>query len=61
MFLLFVLITSQVDFVIGSFLGPQDDEEKAKGFVGYNCKFLSTIFVNTKQYYGKFNVFTYVY
>ena len=61
MFLLFVLIASQVDFVIGSFLGPQDDEEVAKGFVGYNCKFLSTIFVNTKQNYGKFTVFTYVY
>jgi solute carrier family 12 sodium/potassium/chloride transporter 2 len=40
MFLLFVLIASQIDFVIGSFLGPQTDEEIAKGFVGYNCKFL---------------------
>jgi len=40
MFLLFVLITSQIDFVIGSIMGPQDDEEVAKGFVGYNCKFL---------------------
>jgi hypothetical protein len=40
MFLLFVLITSQVDFVIGSFLGPQDDDEIAKGFVGYNCESL---------------------
>jgi len=61
MFLLFVLITSQVDFVIGSILGPQNDEEIAKGFVGYNCKFLSIIFVNTKQNDGKCNVFTYVY
>jgi hypothetical protein len=40
MVLLFVLIASQIDFVIGSFLGPQNDEEIAKGFVGYNCKFL---------------------
>jgi len=52
---------SQVDFIIGSFLGPQNDEEIAKGFVGYNCKFLSTIFVNAKQSYGKCNVFTCVY
>jgi hypothetical protein len=40
MCLLVVLIASQIDFMIGSFLGPQDDEEIAKGFVGYNCKFL---------------------
>ena len=33
--LLFLLLTSQVDFIIGSFL-PTNDEEKAKGFVGYN-------------------------
>jgi len=61
MVLLFVLITSQVDFLIGSIMGPQDDEEIAKGFVGYNCKFLSTIFLITKQNYGKCNEFTYVY
>jgi hypothetical protein len=48
MCLLFVLIASQIDFVIGSFMGPQDDEEIAKGFVGYNCEFLSTILVNTQ-------------
>jgi hypothetical protein len=40
MCLLFVLIASQVDFVVGSFLGPQNDEEIAKGFVGYNGMFL---------------------
>ncbi|KAJ9588117.1 hypothetical protein L9F63_018508, partial [Diploptera punctata] len=38
MVLLFVLIASQVDFVVGSFLGPQDDEEISKGFVGYNLE-----------------------
>ena len=33
--LLFLLLCSQIDFLIGSFL-PTNDEEKAKGFVGYN-------------------------
>ena len=37
--LLFLLLCSQVDFIIGSFL-PTDDEEKAKGFVGYNYSVL---------------------
>lgn len=37
MFLLVVLIAAQVDFIVGSFLGPIDNEEKAKGFIGYDC------------------------
>ena len=37
--LLFLLLTSQIDFIIGSFL-PTSDEEKAKGFVGYNVTVL---------------------
>ncbi len=39
MFLLFLLLTAQVDFIIGSFLPPSDDA-MSKGFVGYN----STVF-----------------
>ena len=35
-FLLFILIIAQVTFVIGSILGPTDDDEKAKGFLGYD-------------------------
>lgn len=27
-----------VDFMIGSFIGPKSDEERAKGFLGYNSK-----------------------
>ena len=37
--LLFLLLCSQVDFIIGSFL-PTNDEEQAKGFVGYNYSVL---------------------
>jgi len=36
--LLFVLIFSQIDFIIGSFWGPLDDLEQAKGFVGYSSE-----------------------
>ena len=39
MLMLVILIAAQVDFVVGSFLGPINDEEKSKGFVGYNCKY----------------------
>jgi hypothetical protein len=35
-----ILIVAQVAFVIGSIMGPMDDSEKAKGFVGYSGKFL---------------------
>ena len=36
MVLLIVLILSQLDFVIGTIVGPKNQEEIAKGFVGYN-------------------------
>ncbi|KAK7068984.1 hypothetical protein SK128_015902 [Halocaridina rubra] len=41
-FLLLVLIVAMGDFVIGAFMGPMDDEELAKGFVGMN----TTVFYN---------------
>lgn len=36
--LLFLLIGSQIDFVVGTFIGPQKLEHRAQGFVGLNCK-----------------------
>ena len=36
--LLFLLIASQVDFVVGCFIGPQSDEERAQGFEGLSCE-----------------------
>lgn len=44
MCLLVVLLFSQVDFIIGTILGPKNNVEVAKGFVGYNCKY----FLNTQ-------------
>ena len=35
MIFLIVLITSVLNIVIGTFIGPQTEESKAKGFVGY--------------------------
>lgn len=32
--LLVLLIAAQVDFVVGTFMGPMDDKERARGFVG---------------------------
>ncbi|CAB3385407.1 Hypothetical predicted protein [Cloeon dipterum] len=40
--LLVILLFAIVDFLIGGFLGPLDDTEMAKGFVGLNA----TLFVN---------------
>nr|CAD7196808.1 unnamed protein product [Timema douglasi] len=53
MVLLIVLIASQVDFVVGSIMGPKSDLEKAKGFVGYNMKtFSSNIWSDYREFEG---------
>ncbi|XP_073840775.1 bumetanide-sensitive sodium-(potassium)-chloride cotransporter-like isoform X1 [Musca autumnalis] len=35
--LLVILLVAIADFMIGSFIGPKSDEERAKGFLGYNA------------------------
>ncbi|XP_046400819.1 solute carrier family 12 member 3-like isoform X1 [Ischnura elegans] len=53
MVLLFVLIASQIDFVIGSIIGPVDDEEIAKGFVGYNYEtFVTNLHADYRHFEG---------
>ncbi|XP_075209863.1 bumetanide-sensitive sodium-(potassium)-chloride cotransporter-like [Lycorma delicatula] len=42
MVLLMVLIASQVDFVVGSIIGPKTTLEIAKGFVGYDLEVFKT-------------------
>ncbi|XP_011267934.2 bumetanide-sensitive sodium-(potassium)-chloride cotransporter [Camponotus floridanus] len=37
-FLLIILLLAIGDFTIGSFIGPKSNEEKAKGFIGYNAE-----------------------
>lgn len=34
--LLVILLVAIVDFMIGTFIGPKNVEERAKGFIGYN-------------------------
>ncbi|KAF4526779.1 hypothetical protein B566_EDAN012319 [Ephemera danica] len=51
--LMFVLLFSQVDFIIGSFWGPLDDEERAKGFIGYDSKtFWTNMDADYRNYEG---------
>ncbi|KAM8708845.1 hypothetical protein ACLKA7_015762 [Drosophila subpalustris] len=40
--LLVILLIAIADFLIGSFIGPKSDLEKAKGFLGYNATLLQT-------------------
>lgn len=47
-FLLIILLLAIVDFMIGSFVGPKSDKERAQGFIGYNgnaSTFLFRIFL----------------
>ena len=41
--LLVILLVAIADFIIGTLIGPKGDVEKAKGFIGYNCKSLQII------------------
>ena len=41
-FLLIVLVTSILNVIIGTFIGPQSEEIKAKGFTGYQKKLFDT-------------------
>ncbi|XP_076054160.1 bumetanide-sensitive sodium-(potassium)-chloride cotransporter-like isoform X1 [Oratosquilla oratoria] len=40
--LLFLLIGSQIDFVVGVFMGPQSDQAKAEGFTGLSSETLNS-------------------
>nr|CAI5860667.1 unnamed protein product [Callosobruchus analis] len=49
--LLVILLTAILDFFIGSFIGPMDDGDIAKGFVGFNA---SVAYENTFPDYREF-------
>lgn len=34
--LLIILLLAIADFMIGTIIGPKNDQERAKGFIGYN-------------------------
>ncbi|RXG73338.1 Solute carrier family 12 member 2 [Armadillidium vulgare] len=59
MALVVLLAASQVNFVVGALLGPQDDLEKAKGFVGMNSEvFTANIGTDYRYFEGEHNFFT---
>jgi solute carrier family 12 sodium/potassium/chloride transporter 2 len=39
-FLVITILAAMIDFLIGAALGPENDEEKAKGFVGFSGRTL---------------------
>ena len=43
-FLLIILLVAIGDFIIGTFMGPKNDLERAQGFVGYSGNIASTFF-----------------
>ncbi|KAH8380360.1 hypothetical protein KR009_010176 [Drosophila setifemur] len=48
--LLIILLVAIADFVIGSIIGPKNDHELAKGFLGYNATvFKSNLFADYRQ------------
>nr|QGP72204.1 Na+/K+/2Cl- cotransporter [Penaeus monodon] len=62
MALLFLLIGSQIDFVIGFFMGPLDDLERSQGFVGMTSQvFSQNVAADFRKFdgeqYGFFGVF----
>lgn len=42
--LLVILLVAILDFMIGTFIGPMNDESKAKGFIGYSVKLMTENF-----------------
>ncbi|KAJ4451626.1 hypothetical protein ANN_03095 [Periplaneta americana] len=42
--LLVILLVAIADFIIGTFIGPQNDAAKAKGFLGYDTRLISENF-----------------
>lgn len=43
-FLLIILLVAIGDFMIGTFVGPKSEIERAQGFIGYNGNIASTFF-----------------
>nr|XP_034182937.1 bumetanide-sensitive sodium-(potassium)-chloride cotransporter [Osmia lignaria]XP_034182938.1 bumetanide-sensitive sodium-(potassium)-chloride cotransporter [Osmia lignaria]XP_034182940.1 bumetanide-sensitive sodium-(potassium)-chloride cotransporter [Osmia lignaria] len=48
--LLVILLLAIVDFMIGTFIGPKDDLERAKGFIGYNADLFTENFQSDYRY-----------
>ncbi|XP_024870405.1 bumetanide-sensitive sodium-(potassium)-chloride cotransporter [Temnothorax curvispinosus] len=58
--LLIILLVAIGDFIIGTFVGPKSETERAKGFIGYNAKlFKENLYPNYRSHEGvKHNFFS---
>lgn len=60
-----ILVVAIVDFMSGTFIGPKSDEERAKGFVGYDSEYFhrtcllgeSSLEVNSRKVYTALKVY----
>lgn len=43
-FLIAIIVAAIFNFIIGSIMGPQSEEQKAQGFVGFSSKYFSPLF-----------------
>lgn len=43
-FLIATIVGAMIDFIVGSFMGPKSLDEEAKGFAGFNSKYLVFVF-----------------
>lgn len=41
--LLFILLIAIGDYIVGSLIGPKNDSDLSKGFVGFSCKLLLVV------------------
>ncbi|XP_060811351.1 bumetanide-sensitive sodium-(potassium)-chloride cotransporter [Bombus pascuorum] len=48
--LLIILLLAIADFMIGTIVGPKDDQERAKGFIGYNADLFKENFYSDYRY-----------
>lgn len=48
--LLIILLIALGDFIIGTFIGPKNNEEYAKGFIGYNGEFIYYYYYYIKNF-----------
>jgi len=48
--LLFILVVAQIAFMVGCFLGPVDDEERAKGFSGLSTELMKENFYSNYKF-----------
>lgn len=55
-FLVAIIVGAMFDFLIGTAIGPLNDEQRAKGFTGFSCEYFLNNTIITKQQIELLNV-----